>query len=806
MKTVKKLTALLLCLCLAVSGAVLFARADEKEDPEAYREGSIIVSLGDSYASGEGIDSFYGGNKSMADRCTDEDWLAHRSVYSWGGQLRVPGTDGTMADNKGSKWFFAASSGAETEQIRRTGSSVVDKKTGRKEGQQTKEYDRDGYAGTYNLPGQLDVFYNNPDLDRSKVDYVTLSIGGNDVGFEEIIKTAATGLSHKSATYDAINDRLEHFYDPGSTYDKLKGAYRRVAEAAPNATIIVTGYPPLLAPDGGSSYLFGELEADAINTGVHAFNNNILSLINDCKKEGIKIEFVSVEEAFRGHEAYSSDPWINPIITGSESQDLKENRFAKINQYTSPYSIHPNRWGAEAYARCVQNKIDEIEAKKAQLRGGAQISGKQNVVLVLDNSGSMEGSPIRETRSAAKNFVDSILQQDAGVGVVTFESTAVMRSVFTRNADALKSVIDGIYPANMTNTEAGLRLAAGMLSATGAAKKIIVLMSDGLANVGLTGADLDAYIQSLKNQGIYVYTMGFFQGLSGSDLSDGQSMMENAASPGYHYEVEDADHLVDFFGDVADQIKGQKYAYARIACPVDVEVTYGGETLSSVTGVTRTDFGTLTFEAGEGDGSDNRTKILRLKEDGRDYQILIRGNGRGTMTYTAGYMDENGEYTDLREIRDVPITEKTRITVNASREEATVLDLDSDGDGRVDKTYEAGGPGPGCWWIWLLAGLVTAGGAVLFLVLRKKRGTARPAPVPYPAASLPYTAAPAVSQHPAAGPRCSSCGAPLTAGAGFCTACGAPVQAAPPAARYCTCCGKPLAENARFCVNCGAKV
>ncbi len=38
-----------------------------------------MVSLGDSYSSGEGIEPFYGQNEPTADKVKNQDWLAHRS-------------------------------------------------------------------------------------------------------------------------------------------------------------------------------------------------------------------------------------------------------------------------------------------------------------------------------------------------------------------------------------------------------------------------------------------------------------------------------------------------------------------------------------------------------------------------------------------------------------------------------------------------------------------------------------------------------------------------------------------------------
>ena len=696
---------------------------------------------------------------------------------------------------------------------------VVDKKTGRKEGEQNKEYDRGWINGSKNLPGQLDVFYETEGLDRFEVDYVTISIGGNDVHFSDVImKAHHTILS--TEVYDFIDEQMDHFYDQGGTYDKMHAAYKRIAEAAPNATILVTGYPELLDYDGKGA-AFNYYESTYINYAVRVFNRYIRSLIEDCKREGIKIEFVSVEEEFRGHQAYSDDAYINKVYYLYRDQDLKG--FPN----PSSYSMHPNEKGAKAYARCVQAKIDELEAEKAKNIPARETSDVRNVVLVLDNSGSMDGQRIRETRKAGKEFISTVLQEDASISIVTFSNNAKLRSDFSKDQYYLQDIIDDIYTEDMTNTGAGLAKARELLNETQSDKKIVVLMSDGLANEGKTGSSLYEYAQELKDEGIYIYTIGFFQGLYGSDLRSAQEVMEKIASPGCHYEADKADNLVFFFGDIADQINGQPYIYIRIACPVDVEVSVGGEVLSSVRESTRTSFGSLTYEAGDGRGRDNRTKILRLRDDGTNYQISISGNGEGTMHYTAGFMDRNGEYTDIRKIEDIAITSTTKIAANAERNSATVLRVDEDGDGRYDRTYTAGGSQTSVWLILgIVFGVLVLIGGGVFLIVRYYR-TAKtvpemnePAPIPAEATvSSQFATTIQPSDLPAADPVCPKCGTKLKSSWKFCGVCGAtiqpetlsapaeptaPIEQAEPTVRVCSQCGATMTGNALFCKRCGA--
>lgn len=315
-------------------------------------------------------------------------------------------------------------------------------------------------------------------------------------------------------------------------------------------------------------------------------------------------------------------------------------------------------------------------------------SSNRDIVLVLDVSGSMAGTPMIETKKAATNFISTILKEDASIGIVTYDDSATKISDFSTNEEALKTLTEFIDDGGSTNIEDGLQMAKDMLSTSKAEKKIIVLMSDGMPNRGREGDDLIAFADSIKDTGTYIYTLGFFES-AGSSKSAAQLLMEKIASDGCHYEVADADDLVFFFGDMADQINGQKFIYVRIACPVDVTVTYLGESLSSSEKNfnDRTSFGSLSLEDIE--DSDNKIKTLRLKE-GKDYAIKIEGTGRGKMDYTIGYMDDSGQYSDMRNFRNIEITRRTVIDTSTKYSDETILNVDEDGDGKYDLKFRAG--------------------------------------------------------------------------------------------------------------------
>ncbi len=311
----------------------------------------IVVSLGDSYSSGEGIEEFYGQNKSLANKINDEDWLAHRSKESWPGLLKVPGIDGTMRDYRNTnsssdcEWYFVASSGATTKHLKNRQYKDV-----RQKGINDNKFIDNPKPS---VSAQLDVF----DEIGGSVDYVTLTIGGNDVEFSKIITTCAT-KNYYLHWGDSIEEQMDKLWRKITTIkSNIKDSYTDVATAAPNAEIIVAGYPKLLDQDG-NGVVISKKEAAAVNSNVSKFNNVLETIVNECRNEGMKIHFVDVEEEFNNHEAYSDNQWINKIKFPAQDQELD------YKQIGSAYSVHPNAEGAKAYARCVNEKIAEIEASK----------------------------------------------------------------------------------------------------------------------------------------------------------------------------------------------------------------------------------------------------------------------------------------------------------------------------------------------------------------------------------------------------------------------------------------------------------
>lgn len=129
------------------------------------------------------------------------------------------------------------------------------------------------------------------------------------------------------------------------------------------------------------------------------------------------------------------------------------------------------------------------------------------VVLVLDVSGSMAGSPLAAAQEAALSFVDA-MPPGVRISLVTFANEASVASEFTTDADAVNDAIVGLSASGETALYDGLLVAAEQFDPSTQARRSVVLLSDGgdtvsentleFALVGLLGSSVSFYAIELQ--------------------------------------------------------------------------------------------------------------------------------------------------------------------------------------------------------------------------------------------------------------------------------------------------------------------
>ncbi len=140
-----------------------------------------------------------------------------------------------------------------------------------------------------------------------------------------------------------------------------------------------------------------------------------------------------------------------------------------------------------------------------------------NLVFVVDVSGSMD----RENRlglvKKSLNLLVSQLEGKDQIGIVVYgtQGRTVLQPTSIDEKDKILQAIDQLQPEGSTNAEEGLSLAYEMAreSFTPGAINRVILCSDGVANVGNTGAD--SILKEIKNyaqKDITLSTFGFGMG------------------------------------------------------------------------------------------------------------------------------------------------------------------------------------------------------------------------------------------------------------------------------------------------------
>jgi lysophospholipase L1-like esterase len=228
----------------------------------APRDDVVLDALGDSYASGYGVPPYSACGRSEAAYAAQLD-----------GRVRIDLDD------------FVACAGATT-------ASLV--------------------AG-----GQLDALDADTDL-------VTISIGGNDIGWSTAVTACLGGSDAQCDGALGLTTTKVRTVLPGL----LDGVYAQVAARAPHARVLVTGYPRLFSPEYGAFLLASTSDQEALNDGADLLNGVIAEA---AAAHGF--QFVDVTERFLDHGVNAPDPWVlGPF---------------------DPGAFHPDADGYEAYTGAV---------------------------------------------------------------------------------------------------------------------------------------------------------------------------------------------------------------------------------------------------------------------------------------------------------------------------------------------------------------------------------------------------------------------------------------------------------------------
>lgn len=202
------------------------------------------VALGDSYSSGTGAGSYSGGSCKRSANAYAQLWTNSHAP---------------------SAFSFAACSGAVT----------------------------------------ADVLNSQVGSVTSDTALVTISIGGNDAGFSDVMITCNTS---SDSTCVSRNNQAQDFARntlPG----RLNNVYSAIRGRAPSAQVIVVGYPRMYRLGGSCFFGLSDTKRAAINQ-----SSDVLASVTAGRAAAFGFRFLDGRSAFSGHEVCAARPfWLHSV-------------------------------------------------------------------------------------------------------------------------------------------------------------------------------------------------------------------------------------------------------------------------------------------------------------------------------------------------------------------------------------------------------------------------------------------------------------------------------------------------------------
>jgi Ca-activated chloride channel homolog len=196
-----------------------------------------------------------------------------------------------------------------------------------------------------------------------------------------------------------------------------------------------------------------------------------------------------------------------------------------------------------------------------------------NLAIVIDRSGSMKGSRIRNAIRAANAAVDRLHEGDT-VSVVTFDTQVQVvvppTAVAAGSRESINDAVRRIQLGGDTCISCGVEQAMTLLQQTSGKVNRMIVLSDGDANHGVR--DLPGFrsmAQRARDKGVTITTIGV-------DVEYNEKVLAAIAqeSNGHHYFVENDEALARVFEQEAEGLSSTVASDAEVTIqlPANVEL------------------------------------------------------------------------------------------------------------------------------------------------------------------------------------------------------------------------------------------
>ena len=314
-----------------------------------------IVSLGDSYSSGEGNPPFDLDTIEPLDLC-------HRSPEAW---PRLIGVDDS---------YLLACSGAKTINLTTNGQTT---------------FPPDNVPQIQRLAAINAI---------APVDAVTVMIGGNDIGFSSIlgkcyaIRSCLKNPSQNDAQVDLLERTLQNAVLPA------------IKSAAPQAQVFLVSYPNVLPPK------FSQVTGCAwLNSSAYSRMTSLehyLLMKESAAARADAVTFVDTSQALSQHALCSADPWIHKIDSACVPIEVPG---ATAVDPAAAYCAHPienatehgQRAIGDVVQRAINNPAPTPSATSPPSTTPSQAKGGQGTITINGQIGTLQFGTSTESNIVA---------------------------------------------------------------------------------------------------------------------------------------------------------------------------------------------------------------------------------------------------------------------------------------------------------------------------------------------------------------------------------------------------------------------
>lgn len=316
-------------------GTYLFAPADTIDTSLDY------LALGDSFTSGEGAFNYLSGTDTSANTC-------HLSMHSY--PLGI--TREVFSEQSGRS---VACSGARIHDIASTHDTYTGQVRGGKPFGELKSTTALGTVLGSFSPG---IIAQHRFAKQHQPKAITVSVGGNDIGFGSILKQCVQPRLNLHPTantcYNTYEDRLELLQLIDKTMPRWVGLFKQLQVASPQSHIFAIGYPQLADAAGkcgiNVQLTKGELE----------FIASLISYLNMRLEQAAtqaQISFIDISNALKGHrlcETASHGVAVNGLTAGKDSGALGIEVLGRE-------SYHPNALGHDLVKQAILTRTNNFK-------------------------------------------------------------------------------------------------------------------------------------------------------------------------------------------------------------------------------------------------------------------------------------------------------------------------------------------------------------------------------------------------------------------------------------------------------------